>query len=474
MSPPLQCGDVVWARQVGYPWWPAVLAPCPEEDKAVRDPHVGEWKGVEAGGTHLLHCIFLAWGDRAWLPERECRTFNLEDGGEGRKKEYKVKNKKYKESHLEAVELALEMKSKSKEVVSSKVLEEKIHKLSKEEVKKILKRKILVSKDAIKLKRTEVEERDESADTNMRDLGRFAVDDDNCGDSSDSDEGRDKTTVKSSEIQIITPPNDNSTEEDSDEEPSKVVKPSLNSPCMKRKKADDEASASTASGDDAMCPETLKAKVDMSVEFDGSCCGPTVPSPQYKVMPPYTMSRELLDQLGEHVLFDSHCHMDFTILWKTQWCKSFDKFVKAYPLMEHRSLEGFITNFCKPQIWREHMISPSPFLKSLLAHPMTYYTIGCHPHFTADLLSPRHFEQFKNLVKKAGKNCVAIGECGLDTSRKNGIKMSEQIRIFKNQVSFAMRIRKPLVLHIRGAEKEALLALEEVSLPADWPIHRFL
>ena len=35
-----------------------------------------------------------------------------------------------------------------------------------------------------------------------------------------------------------------------------------------------------------------------------------------------------------------------------------------------------------------------------------------------------------------------------------------------------MRIRKPLVLHIRGAEKEALVALEEVSLPADWPIHR--
>ena len=68
---------------------------------------------------------------------------------------------------------------------------------------------------------------------------------------------------------------------------------------------------------------------------------------------------------------------------------------------------------------------------------------------------------------------MAIGECGLDTSRKNSIEMAEQIRVFKEQVSFAVRIRKPLVLHIRGAEKEALLALDEVSLPADWPIHRF-
>ena len=50
--------------------------------------------------------------------------------------------------------------------------------------------------------------------------------------------------------------------------------------------------------------------------------------------------------------------------------------------------------------------------------------------------------------------------------------MAGQIRIFQKQVRLAMKVRKPLVLHIRGAEKEALQALEEVGLPADWPIHR--
>ena len=50
--------------------------------------------------------------------------------------------------------------------------------------------------------------------------------------------------------------------------------------------------------------------------------------------------------------------------------------------------------------------------------------------------------------------------------------MPEQVIVFKQQVSFAMRIKKPLVLHIRGAEKDALAALEEVGLPSNWPIHR--
>ena len=373
-------------------------------------------------------------------------------------------------------------KRKTKEVLSSEELKEKIHKLSEKEVKKILKRKMLVSKDAIKLKRTKVEERDEAADTNLRDLSRFTVEkNDDSDDSSDGGEGRDKKPVKTAVFKIITPPSDDSTEEDSGDEPSKVVELSLKREDTSiKREVDRKASASREVEpampkwkDCAIRPETPKADVDVAKEFDGNCCGPTVLSPRYMVMPPYTMSRELLDKLGENVLFDSHCHMDFTILWKTPWCKTFDKFIKAYPLMEHPSLEGFITNFCKPQIWRDHMVSPSPFLKSLLSHPMMHFTIGCHPHFTEDLLSPRNYKQFKKLVKKAGANCVAIGECGLDTSRKNGVKMPEQIRIFKKQVTFAMRIKKPLVLHIRGAEKEALQALEEVSLPADWPIHRF-
>jgi Tat protein secretion system quality control protein TatD with DNase activity len=35
-----------------------------------------------------------------------------------------------------------------------------------------------------------------------------------------------------------------------------------------------------------------------------------------------------------------------------------------------------------------------------------------------------------------------------------------------------MKLKLPLVLHIREAEDEALRVLDEVNLPHDWPIHR--
>ena len=189
----------------------------------------------------------------------------------------------------------------------------------------------------------------------------------------------------------------------------------------------------------------------------------------------YTMSLDILDKIGEKVLFDSHCHLDFSILWKSQKdFETYDHFVQAYPLMEHPSLAGFITNFCCPQIWMEHLVSRSPLMRSLLSRPSVYYTIGCHPHYASDLLSPYMFSQFELLISRASANCIAIGECGLDRSSKNTTPLQDQKRIFKMQVRMAMKWSKPVVLHIRDAEREALEALEEEGLPVDWPIHRFV
>ena len=153
--------------------------------------------------------------------------------------------------------------------------------------------------------------------------------------------------------------------------------------------------------------------------------------------------------------------------------ESFDQFVHKHPLMEHPSLEGFITNFCSPKLWLQHLVSPSPLIHSLLSRPSVHYTIGCHPHYTREMLSNHNYMKMEKLIREAGSSCVAVGECGLDTSGKNSVRMSDQLVVFKKQVKLAIRLKKPLVLHIRGAEDEALRALEEVNLPSDWPIHRY-
>jgi len=205
-----------------------------------------------------------------------------------------------------------------------------------------------------------------------------------------------------------------------------------------------------------------------------SCCDPVESSSSSHHLPPYTMSLKVLDKLGPKSLFDSHCHLDFIMFWRAPHMEleSFDQFVHAYPLMGHTSLEGFITNFCSPKLWMEHLVSPSPLIHSLLSRPSVFYTIGCHPHFARELLISRNYKQLELLIEKAGSSCVAIGECGLDNDTKNNVKMADQVEVFKLQLKLAIRMQKPLVLHIKGAEEEAIRAMEQVGLPHDWPIHR--
>ena len=55
---------------------------------------------------------------------------------------------------------------------------------------------------------------------------------------------------------------------------------------------------------------------------------------------------------------------------------------------------------------------------------------------------------------------------------KNNVKIADQVEAFKLQLKLAIRFHKPLVLLIKGHEKEAIRAMEQVGVPADWPIHR--
>ena len=94
-------GEVVWARLTGYPWWPAVISP------ATAPPKVGRWKKGEGRKTKY-HCTFLAWNkETAWMEGNWVRKFKKSDGGESRRKEYFVKQGDLKQSHAEAIKLAI-------------------------------------------------------------------------------------------------------------------------------------------------------------------------------------------------------------------------------------------------------------------------------------------------------------------------------------------------------------------------------
>lgn len=78
---------------------------------------------------------------------------------------------------------------------------------------------------------------------------------------------------------------------------------------------------------------------------------------------------------------------------------------------------------------------------------------------------PRDTEPFDldnelKFIEKNQDKCVAIGECGLDYNWVTG-KEAEQKEIFDKIIKFAIKINKPLIIHSRKAEQDAIEILEK-------------
>jgi TatD DNase family protein len=85
------------------------------------------------------------------------------------------------------------------------------------------------------------------------------------------------------------------------------------------------------------------------------------------------------------------------------------------------------------------------------------YSIGVHPCYMTGyerLLS--ELEQYGHLP-----NVLAIGECGLDTICSKDAEL--QGEVFRQQVTVANRVKKPLIIHCVRAFDELLQALEEIK-----------
>jgi len=83
--------------------------------------------------------------------------------------------------------------------------------------------------------------------------------------------------------------------------------------------------------------------------------------------------------------------------------------------------------------------------------PMVFPTVGFHPH-EADQVTPAMLEELDSLV--ALPEVVAVGELGLDFFR--GLSEGRnQRRVLDGQLEIALRHRKPVCVHTRGAEEAA-------------------
>jgi len=147
-------------------------------------------------------------------------------------------------------------------------------------------------------------------------------------------------------------------------------------------------------------------------------------------------------------LVDTHCHFDM-LFTKLRFSKSIDHYFNQFESLYLRNFCACVAVICNPQSYNSKF--EAAIALEILKHPKVYGAIGCHPHFSNTWnVKTKEFVQ----SKLSDPKIVAIGECGLDVSKKNKVQMETQRLVFCEQLDIAKELNKPIVIHCRGAEHE--------------------
>ncbi len=99
-------------------------------------------------------------------------------------------------------------------------------------------------------------------------------------------------------------------------------------------------------------------------------------------------------------------------------------------------------------------------------HTEAYFSIGIHPWDTELEISKTGFEK---LISH--KNCLAIGECGLDKIK--GPELNLQKRVFEYQLNLAVKYQKPVIIHCVKAFDELIEVCQPFKTKVPLIIHGF-
>jgi len=97
------------------------------------------------------------------------------------------------------------------------------------------------------------------------------------------------------------------------------------------------------------------------------------------------------------------------------------------------------------------------------------FSIGIHPWYAQYSSKDKDLSIVAKFAQK--KNCVAIGECGLDRLRGDSFKF--QLEIFKAQIGIANSANKPIIIHCVKAFPELISVKKEFKNSTQWIVHGF-
>lgn len=156
---------------------------------------------------------------------------------------------------------------------------------------------------------------------------------------------------------------------------------------------------------------------------------------------------------AEATLFDSHCHFDFSVFGTAQ--------PAIWQFCQQQHINRLLIPGTSPQQWPQgqHL---SETLKGV------YFSCGVHPWFLSEVPPDLPAAMSPYLQHK---NCVAIGECGLDGSIKTDLAM--QIPIFEAQLQLAKSSQLPLIVHAHKAHNKVQQLLKKYAPNKGGVIHAF-
>jgi len=98
-----------------------------------------------------------------------------------------------------------------------------------------------------------------------------------------------------------------------------------------------------------------------------------------------------------------------------------------------------------------------------------YYSVGIHPWYIVDKRIDADLKIIEEKLQT--KNCLAIGECGLD--KRIEVPLERQIIVFKKQLALAEKNKKPVVIHCVAAFQEVIAIKKEMKISVPMIIHGF-
>lgn len=97
------------------------------------------------------------------------------------------------------------------------------------------------------------------------------------------------------------------------------------------------------------------------------------------------------------------------------------------------------------------------------------YSIGIHPWYIDENRLENDLKVIEEKLQL--KQCIALGECGLD--KRIEIPIALQIQVFEKQIALAEKYQKPLVLHLVAAFEELIEIKKRLKISVPIIIHGF-